>query len=188
MPVTHDAEEFLTVQHDDVGKLTASVNNALFELMPDDAESITNRKKIVRWDKKHGRYVRGSVGELKDNKNIRNESGQLIEGKSKLKRGELYAKWRKTHKKNEQSIGEDVQEKNDYRRGRRGRERQGGKEKKADGRREKEEVKTRDQIRKQLKEKEKNKIKQMNKKDREVYLKKKGVIKERGRFNGRKRR
>ena len=120
MPVTHDAEEFLNVHNDDVGKLTASVNNALFELMPDDAEAITNRKKIVRWDKKHGRYVRGSVGELKDNKNIRNESGQLIENKSKMKRGELYAKWRKTHKKNEQAIGEDGQEKIDYRKGRKG--------------------------------------------------------------------
>ena len=51
----------------------------------------------------------------------------------------------------------------------------------------KDEVKNKDQIRKQLKEKEKNKIKQMNKKDRRVYLKKKGLLKERS-FNGTKRR
>lgn len=40
------------------------------------------------------------------------------------------------------------------------------------------EVKTRQQIVKDLKEKEKNKIKQMNKKDRESYLKKKGMWRE----------
>ena len=120
MPVTHDSEEFLNVQNDDVGRMTATVNNALFELMPDDAESITNKKKIVRWDKKHGRYVRGSVGELKDNKNIRNESGKLVEKHSKLKRGELYEKWRKTHKKNEQAIGEETEEKTITFRGRKG--------------------------------------------------------------------
>ena len=40
------------------------------------------------------------------------------------------------------------------------------------------EVKTRQQIVKDLKEKEKNKIKQMNKKDRESYLKKKGLWRE----------
>lgn len=44
------------------------------------------------------------------------------------------------------------------------------------------ELKTRDQVRKDLKEKEKNKVKQMNKKDREAYLKKNGKGK-RGNFN-----
>lgn len=44
------------------------------------------------------------------------------------------------------------------------------------------ELKTRDQVRKDLKEKEKNKVKQMNKKDREAYLKKSGKEK-RGNFN-----
>ena len=51
----------------------------------------------------------------------------------------------------------------------------------------KDEVKNKDQIRKQLKEKEKNKMKQMNKKDRRVYLNKKGLLKERS-FTGAKRR
>ena len=39
------------------------------------------------------------------------------------------------------------------------------------------ELKTRDQLKKDLKQKEKNTVKQMNKKDREVYLKKKGAFK-----------
>ena len=93
------------MEQNDQEKATANINNALFELMPDDAESIANRRKIVRWDNKKNRYVRGTVGELKDNVHIRNESGKLIRERSKIKRGELYAKWRKSHRMNEQAIG-----------------------------------------------------------------------------------
>ena len=59
------------------------------------------------------------------------------------------------------------------------------KSEKSEGR---DEVKTRDQIRKQLKEKEKNKIKQMSKKDRAVYLKKNGEAKGKGKFMGKRRK
>ena len=72
MPLTRSADQdFLGVERDDVAKLTASMNDALFELMPDDAQSMTSKRKIVRWDNKRKRYVRGTVGELKDNTHIR---------------------------------------------------------------------------------------------------------------------
>ena len=107
MPVTREGEsDFLKVEQDDVAKMTSAANNALFELLGDDAETITKNKRIVRWDNKRKRYVRGTVGELKDNKHVRNESGQLIRSKSQGKRGELYKKWRESHKLNEQEIGE----------------------------------------------------------------------------------
>jgi hypothetical protein len=115
MPMTRENEEFLNVQKDDVAKMTSAMNDALFELMPDDAEAIAKKRKITRWDSKHGRYVRGTVSELQDNKHIRNESGKLIKGKSVEKRGELYAKWRKSHKLNEREMGEETTEKVDYR-------------------------------------------------------------------------
>ena len=182
--MTRDNEEFLNVQQDDVSRLTASVNNALFELVPDEAQSITQKQRITRWDNKRKRYVTGTVGELRDNAHIRNESGQLVKGHSKVKRGELYEQWKKNHKVGEQAIGE---EKPDYRSGRREwgkrgevRGRRNGKQK--GERAPRNELKTRDQVRKDLKEKEKNKVKQMNKKDREAYLKKNGKGK-RGNFN-----
>ena len=107
MPVGRESENaFLGVAQDDVSKLTASVNDALFELMPDDAQAMASRRKIVRWDNKRKRYVRGTVGELRDNAHIRNESGQLIRGKSKVKRGELYEKWRQKHRVDQQAMGE----------------------------------------------------------------------------------
>lgn len=184
--MTRDNEEFLNVQQDDVSRLAASVNNALFELVPDEAQSITQKRRITRWDNKHKRYVTGTVGELKENVHIRNESGQLIKSHSKVKRGELYAQWKKSHKVGEQAIGGG--EKPDYRGGRRGCEKRGelrgrrnGKQKGGE-RAPRNELKTRDQVRKDLKEKEKNKVKQMNKKDREAYLKKSGKEK-RGTFN-----
>lgn len=95
--MTRDNEEFLNVQQDDVSRLTASVNNALFELVPDEAQSITQKQRITRWDNKRKRYVTGTVGELRDNAHIRNESGQLVKGHSKVKRGELYEQWKKNH-------------------------------------------------------------------------------------------
>ena len=52
----------------------------------------------------------------------------------------------------------------------------------------KDEVKTRDQIRKQLKDKEKNKIKQMSKKDRAAYLKRNGGQKGNNGFAGKRRK
>ena len=117
--MTRDNEDFLNVQQDDVSRMAASVNNALFELVPDEAQSITNKQRITRWDNKRKRYVTGTVGELKDNVHSRNESGQLVKSHSKVKRGELYNQWKKSHKVSEQSIGgEDV--KVDYRGGRRG--------------------------------------------------------------------
>lgn len=112
MPVIREGEsDFLKVEQDDVAKMTSAANNALFELLGDDAETITKNKRIVRWDNKRKRYVRGTVGELKDNKHVRNESGQLIRSKSQGKRGELYKKWRESHKLNEQEIGEETREK-----------------------------------------------------------------------------
>lgn len=112
MPVQREGEkDFLSVQKDDVSRMTSAANNAMFELLGDDAESINKNKKIVRWDSKRKRYVRGTVGELKDNKHIRNESGQLILSKSQNKRGELYEKWRKMHKVSEQEIGGETEEK-----------------------------------------------------------------------------
>ncbi|KNB41440.1 hypothetical protein JH06_5500, partial [Blastocystis sp. subtype 4] len=108
MPLTRSADQdFLGVERDDVAKLTASMNDALFELMPDDAQSMTSKRKIVRWDNKRKRYVRGTVGELKDNTHIRNESGQLIKSKSKVKRGALYEKWRTKHRMNEQTTDDN---------------------------------------------------------------------------------
>jgi singapore isolate B (sub-type 7) whole genome shotgun sequence assembly, scaffold_1 len=110
MPLTRSADQdFLGVERDDVAKLTASMNDALFELMPDDAQSMTSKRKIVRWDNKRKRYVRGTVGELKDNTHIRNESGQLIKSKSKVKRGALYEKWRTKHRMNEQTTDDNAQ-------------------------------------------------------------------------------
>ena len=58
MPMTRDNEDFLNVQQDDVSRMAASVNNALFELVPDEAQSITNKQRITRWDNKRKRYVR----------------------------------------------------------------------------------------------------------------------------------
>ena len=52
----------------------------------------------------------------------------------------------------------------------------------------KDEVKTREQISKQLKDKEKNKIKQMNKKDRAAYLKRSGGQKGNSGFAGKRRK
>lgn len=49
-------------------------------------------------------------------------------------------------------------------------------------------MKTRDQLRKQLKDKEKNKIKQMSKKDRKAYLEKNANAKSRGKFIGKRRK
>ena len=122
MPLTRSADQdFLGVERDDVSKLTASMNDALFELMPDDAQSMTSKRKIVRWDNKRKRYVRGTVGELKDNTHIRNESGQLIKSKSKVKRGELYEKWRTKYRMNEQTIEDDSQKMTDVMGGRRNR-------------------------------------------------------------------
>ncbi|KAK8798282.1 hypothetical protein WA588_003367 [Blastocystis sp. NMH] len=121
MPVGRESENaFLGVAQDDVAKLTASVNDALFELMPDDAQAMASRRKIVRWDNKRKRYVRGTVGELRDNAHIRNESGQLIRGKSKVKRGELYEKWRQKHRVDQQAMGEtgETRETSGRRRGR----------------------------------------------------------------------
>ena len=121
MPVGRESESaFLGVAQDDVAKLTASVNDALFELMPDDAQAMASRRKIVRWDNKRKRYVRGTVGELRDNAHIRNESGQLIRGKSKVKRGELYEKWRQKHRVDQQAMGEtgETRETSGRRRGR----------------------------------------------------------------------
>lgn len=121
MPVGRESESaFLGVAQDDVAKLTASVNDALFELMPDDAQAMASRRKIVRWDNKRKRYVRGTVGELRDNVHIRNESGQLIRGKSKVKRGELYEKWRQKHRVDQQAMGEtgETRETSGRRRGR----------------------------------------------------------------------
>ena len=110
MPVGRESENaFLGVAQDDVSKLTASVNDALFELMPDDAQAMASRRKIVRWDNKRKRYVRGTVGELRDNAHIRNESGQLIRGRSKVKRGELYEKWRQKHRVDQQAMGETTE-------------------------------------------------------------------------------
>ena len=174
------------MQQDDVSRMTSAANNAMFELLGDDAESINKNKKIVRWDNKRKRYVRGTVGELKDNKHIRNESGKLIRSKSQGKRGELYEKWRKTHKMSEQEIGGETEEKSVRRRS-------GEKKEKARDKSKhilvwwrrtlttavRSEVKSREQIVKDLKQKEKNKIKQMSKKDRENYLKKKGLWRER---------
>ena len=124
--MTRDNEEFLNVQQDDVSRLTASVNNALFELVPDEAQSITQKRRITRWDNKRKRYVTGTVGELKENTHIRNESGQLVKSHSKVKRGELYEQWKKSHKVGEQAIGGE--EKPDYRGGRRGCVKWGGSE------------------------------------------------------------
>lgn len=187
MPVQREGEkDFLSVQQDDVSRMTSAANNAMFELLGDDAESINKNKKIVRWDNKRKRYVHGTVGELKDNKHIRNESGKLIRSKSQGKRGELYEKWRKTHKMSEQEIGGETEEKSVRRRS-------GEKKEKARDKSKhilmwwrrtlttavRSEVKSREQIVKDLKQKEKNKIKQMSKKDRENYLKKKGLWRER---------
>lgn len=119
MPITQSTDQdFLGVERDDVAKLTASMNDALFELMPDDAQSMTSKRKIVRWDNKRKRYVRGTVGELKDNTHIRNESGQLIKSKSKVKRGELYDKWKSRNHMNEQAIGDNSEKTNEMTRGR----------------------------------------------------------------------
>lgn len=108
MPINRENDkDFLGVAQDDVAKMTASVNDALFELMPDDAQSMASKRKIVRWDNKRKRYVRGTVGELKDNTHIRNESGALIKAKSKVKRGELYDKWKSKHRVGEKGIGHD---------------------------------------------------------------------------------
>ena len=48
--MTRDNEEFLNVQQDDVSRLAASVNNALFELVPDEAQIITQKRRITRCD------------------------------------------------------------------------------------------------------------------------------------------
>ena len=170
MPVTREGEsDFLKVEQDDVAKMTSAANNALFELLGDDAETITKNKRIVRWDNKRKRYVRGTVGELKDNKHVRNESGQLIRSKSQGKRGELYKKWRESHKLNEQEIGEETREKPGLR-GRRFEKKEKAKSSakhilNTSTRNEfllrtepRSEVKTRQQIVKDLKEKEKNAI------------------------------
>lgn len=46
MPLTRSADQdFLGVERDDVAKLTASMNDALFELMPDDAHVMTSKMK-----------------------------------------------------------------------------------------------------------------------------------------------
>ena len=111
-------KEFLGVAQDDVAKMTASVNDALFELMPDDAQSMASKRKIVRWDNKRKRYVRGTVGELKDNTHIRNESGALIKSKSKVKRGELYDKWKSKHRKGESGVGNDENDSKEIQQGR----------------------------------------------------------------------
>ena len=48
MPLTRSADQdFLGVERDDVAKLTASMNDALFELMPDDAQSMTSERLFV---------------------------------------------------------------------------------------------------------------------------------------------
>mmetsp|Transcript_8109 Transcript_8109/g.8636 ORF Transcript_8109/g.8636 Transcript_8109/m.8636 type:complete len:235 (-) Transcript_8109:43-747(-) len=78
------------------------LENAMLDLIPDDAIEMNKKKKMLRWDAKKRKYVKQSLEEMAQSKSgvkkIRTETGVVI-SKSNKPQGELYENWKKRTKK-----------------------------------------------------------------------------------------
>lgn len=81
------------------------LEEAMFDVVGDEGAELTQKQRMMRWDKSKRKYVQSTVGEElsgdSKTKKMRTESGQLV-NKDKAKLGELYEKWQK---KTNRSIG-----------------------------------------------------------------------------------
>lgn len=81
------------------------LEEAMFDVVGDEGAALTQKQRMMRWDKSKRKYVQSTVGEElsgdSKTKKMRTESGQLV-NKDRAKLGELYEKWQK---KTNRSIG-----------------------------------------------------------------------------------
>jgi hypothetical protein len=81
------------------------LEEAMFDVVGDEGAELTQKQRMMRWDKSKRKYVQSTVGEElsgdSETKKMRTESGQLV-NRDKAKLGELYEKWQK---KTNRSIG-----------------------------------------------------------------------------------
>lgn len=79
----------------------------VFDLLGDDAKSIMQKRDMMVWDRKRKRYVKHLGVDITRRKQVRNEAGQRITKKAKAKPGDLYGKWKSLSKKSIQTHGEE---------------------------------------------------------------------------------
>jgi len=101
-----DTEFFLSHfpknQHKEEG-LTVNGDISL-DLLPDEGETLAQRKNQLKWDRKKKKYVRASTLDAKK-KMIANESGVLVDAKAPLKVSK-YEQWSRKTKKKIPVVGE----------------------------------------------------------------------------------
>jgi ATP-dependent RNA helicase DDX54/DBP10 len=146
------------------------LEEAMFDVVGDEGAALTQKQRMMRWDKSKRKYVQSTVGEElsgdSKTKKMRTESGQLV-NKDRAKLGELYEKWQK---KTNRSIGrtgvfDDVTD-GDVTSPSAGTKKGGARGKKLKNGDGSDSVKSATQIRKEREAKQNMKIKNMKKSDR----------------------
>ncbi|KAF4672355.1 ATP-dependent RNA helicase dbp10 [Perkinsus chesapeaki] len=84
------------------------IEKAQLDLVPDDRESMTKAKSVMRWDARKKKYlpvmVAGDGGAPIAPRKRRNEAGKLVSGE--MEKSDIYSKWLKSSHKRIQKVGE----------------------------------------------------------------------------------
>ncbi|EER08935.1 ATP-dependent RNA helicase dbp-10, putative [Perkinsus marinus ATCC 50983] len=85
------------------------IEKAQLDLVPDDRESMTKAKSVMRWDARKKKYlpvmVAGDGGApIAASRKRRNEAGKLVSGE--MEKSDIYSKWLKSSHKRIQKVGE----------------------------------------------------------------------------------
>ncbi|KAF4682684.1 ATP-dependent RNA helicase dbp10 [Perkinsus olseni] len=84
------------------------IESAQLDLVPDDRESMTKAKSVMRWDARKKKYlpvmVAGDGGAPLAPRKRRNEAGKVVSGE--MEKSDIYSKWLKSSHKRIQKVGE----------------------------------------------------------------------------------
>jgi hypothetical protein len=145
------------------------LEETMLDIVGDEKSELVQKQRMMRWDKSKRKYVQTTVGQElsgdSKSKKLRLESGQLVKN-DKLKLGELYQKWQK---KSNRSIGrtgvfDDIDDGKE--------EKLSGKKKKRGNKaskKDKDEIKTSADIRKEREKKQNMKVKNMKRSERRHF-------------------
>ncbi|OQR83125.1 DEAD/DEAH box RNA helicase [Achlya hypogyna] len=98
----------------------ARLEDAMLDVNPDEAVAMNNKRRLLHWDARKKKYIKTTVGELKNGTlKKRNDGTQLSTKKQKV--GETYKKWQQKQHKRTNIIGAEEDDaptrKLDYRNG-----------------------------------------------------------------------
>lgn len=78
------------------------LEQSMLDVIPEEILELNKKRRLLRWDSKKRKFVKQTVEEMAEqggkNKRIRTESGVVLKN-SKVKPGEMYAKWKKKTQK-----------------------------------------------------------------------------------------